>query len=222
MLKGTPDNIGIIGLDEVGRGSLAGPVVTCATTFASHVIKAHKVVSKSSYIEFHIDDVRITDSKKMSSDERKIAANWIYQNATAVGIGMSSVCVINEFGIVEATNKAFRKSVKEVQRSLLTPIDLVLVDAFFIPRLPGIRQDQQRAIIHGDATEFTIAAASIVAKVYRDALMEKLARKHGNDVYLWEQNKGYGTLDHRIAIKKYGTTAHHRTMFVRKILGEDK
>lgn len=214
----------VIGLDEVGRGALAGSVVTGCVSFDRSIYQNMRCNNKPGYTNFLItgDDIRITDSKKMSSKERAVASEWIFQNAVAVGIGKSSVSSINKLGIVEATNKAFRKSVKEVQRSLLTPIDIVLVDAFFIPRLPGIKRAQQRAIIHGDATEFCIAAASIVAKVYRDALMEKLAQKQGNDVYLWEQNKGYGTLTHRLAIKKYGTTDHHRTMFVRKILGEDK
>lgn len=214
----------IVGLDEVGRGALAGLVVTGGVCFTEEI--QSKIITKprNGYIEFrvHGDEVCIADSKKLTPGQRRVASDWICEHAQAVGIGKSSVKKIDELGIVPATNQAFRKSVKEIQRALLSPIDLVLVDAFFIPRLPGIVKDKQKALVRGDATEFCIAAASIIAKVYRDREMERLSQKKEYEVYLWGRNKGYGTSEHCAAIRKYGTTEQHRKLFVRKVLGEHK
>lgn len=214
----------IVGLDEVGRGALAGLVVTGGVCFDEDVHASITTRERNGYLDFLIrgDDIRIADSKKLSLKERLVASDWIIKNARGFGIGKSSVKRINELGIVPATNHAFRKSIKEIQRSLLTPIDSVLIDAFFIPRLPGIIKEKQKAIVHGDAKEFCIAAASIIAKVYRDHEMERLSQEKKYEVYLWGRNKGYGTREHCVAIQKYGTTQQHRKLFVRKVLGEDK
>lgn len=195
-----------LGMDEVGRGALAGPVITGCVGFEQPYAIEDKRVP-----------VRINDSKKLSAQQRQESALWIYENALCWGIGVGSVTTINNAGIVAAANSAFRKGYKASTRMLHGEIDLVLVDAFYIPRL-GIPKSQQKAIIRGDQKEFCIAAASIIAKVYRDTLMEKLGSKKPHREYIWHKNKGYGTAEHIAAIKRIGATKHHRTLFVRNIV----
>lgn len=189
----------IAGVDEVGRGCFAGPVVAGCVVFAPNTI-------------YNIQDtilyVRIDDSKKLTSKQRERADKWIRKNALAFGIGQASVAQINRLGIKKASEIAFRKAIKDCGKS----IDYLLIDAFFIPYVKGLRRKNQKAIIKGDTKSVSIAAASIIAKVYRDTFMAKLSRKYGK--YRWDKNKGYGTLEHRNAIKKYGITRLHRRAFV--------
>jgi ribonuclease HII len=182
----------VVGCDEVGRGSLAGPVVTAAVAFAPET-----------KVEVHIDD-----SKKLTSKQREEASKWIKENALAYGVGIGSVTQINTRGIVEATNMAFLAALKKLNYE----IDFVLMDAFYVPRLA---REKQLAIVKGDQLSLSIAAASIIAKVYRDELMAQLSTKFNQ--YAWHQNKGYGTLIHRTAIKEHGVTKHHRSLFVRNL-----
>jgi ribonuclease HII len=178
----------IAGVDEVGRGCFAGPVVTAAVilppTFAS---------SKP-----------INDSKKLSSKVRTELAEIIKQQAIAYAIAEVSVEVINQIGIGKATQIAFVQAVKQLSQ---IP-DHILIDAFYILDLP---RANQKPIIRGDGISISIAAASIIAKVYRDKLMEKLHIQY--EQYDFATNKGYGTKKHRDAIGKYGLCDLHRTSF---------
>jgi len=196
-----------IGLDEVGRGPLAGPVVTGGVILHQD-IKNLLFNSK----------VVIRDSKTMSHKQRLEATQWIYEHSLAVGIGVSSVVHINTLGIVPATNRAFRKAVKAITLKFRDSIEQLVIDAFFIPQVSGFPKSKQKAIIRGDSQVLAISAASIVAKVYRDDLMINLGQRPEFQQYQWERNKGYGTTQHCEAIRKYGTTQHHRELFVRKLL----
>lgn len=186
------------GTDEVGRGCFAGPVVAGCVIFPKHLICSE------------LSGVIINDSKKLSSQQRLLADKWIRENALSYGIGVTGVPFINKYGIKKAAESAFRKAVK----ALDVKIDFLLTDAFYIPGIKGIGIHKQLPIIKGDAKSLSIAAASIVAKVYRDSLMERLSHGIEFGPYLWHKNKGYGTMEHRNAIKVHGITKFHRVQFV--------
>lgn len=141
--------------------------------------------------------------------------------------------LINRIGMAKATRKAFRRAISDARKRLAGVIDFLLADAFFIPFVPGLptkrRKDEkgrfrknpkgrQKAIIDGDQKSVSIAAASIIAKVYRDKLMLGLNKKSRYKKYGWGRNKGYGTKEHQLAIKKYGITRLHRKEFVKNFL----
>lgn len=199
----------IVGLDEVGRGALAGPVVCAGVVFPNN--NNLKRLSKKF-------QVRVDDSKRLTRGQREKADNWIRKNALAISINSISAKKIDRSGISKATHSGFRRSVKGVQEQLGHPVNFILIDAFFIPYLrnfPLTRYNRrQRAIIDGDAKSFTIAAASIVAKVYRDKLMKKLGKDKKYQKYDWGKNKGYGTKSHLLAIKKHELTSYHRKSFI--------
>lgn len=188
----------VAGVDEVGRGCFAGPVVAGAVVFDSKI--------KTSNIS-----VRIDDSKKLSAKRREMADRWIKKNAKGFGIGTASVSQINKLGIKKATEIAFRRAIINCK----LPIDYLLIDAFYIPYVRGLRRRNQKAIIHGDARSISIAAASIIAKVYRDNFMVSLSKKSKYKKYKWDKNKGYGTKEHRNTILKHGICKLHRKSFVR-------
>lgn len=196
----------IAGADEVGRGALAGSVVAGAVVFSRF---ANLQALKDS-------NIRINDSKKLSAKQREKASKWIKANALSWGIGEASVAVINKLWIGKATKMAFRKAVAgcNIHNSQFS-IQYLLIDAFYLPYTRGLRRKNQLAIIKGDQKSISIAAASIIAKVYRDNLMVKLSRKYKK--YGWEKNKGYGTKQHQQAIKKWGITRLHRRLFVRRL-----
>ncbi len=199
----------IVGLDEVGRGAWAGPVVAGAVCFDTpYKIKDRRL------------PVFIDDSKRLSEQQRIESAQWIYENALFWGIGKGTVSTINRRGIVPAANYAFRRAFKPIRTSVPNPITSVLLDAFYIPRL-GVHKKYQTPVIKGDQKEFAIAAASIIAKVWRDDYMARLGNKSYKP-YLWEQNKGYGTKAHQMAIRTHGITKHHRTLYLRKLLNEER
>lgn len=199
----------VAGADEVGRGSFAGPVVAGCVVFPL-TFKGFSLQGR----------IRIDDSKKLTARQRERADVWIKKNAIVWSIGEARASLINRIGMGRATKVAFRRAITQANLKLKTEnlkqIDYLLIDAFFIPYVRGLRRKNQKAIIHGDEKSISIAAASIVAKVYRDKLMRKLSHKFPS--YGWGRNKGYGTKEHREAIKKYGLTRYHRRQFVETFL----
>jgi len=178
----------IAGVDEVGRGAFAGPVVAAAVIFPA---------------DFQIPE-GFADSKQVRPQKRLKFAELIKKEALAYSIAEVGLTKINKFGIGKAAQIAFRKALKE-----LTPqADFVLIDAFYIRHL---NRKNQKPIVKGDEKCASIAAASIIAKVYRDNLMKKLSKKYPE--YRLGKNKGYGTREHRLAIRKYGFTRVHRKSF---------
>lgn len=208
----------VVGLDEVGRGAFAGPVVVGAVCFDETIID-----SVETPLIAPLQD--IDDSKRLKPKKRKILAKEIKKHALAWAISEVGVSTINKIGIGRATEKAMRLAVKCVLSGLPNWSNLpnltkpfLLVDAFQIKYLRGIGLKNQKGIIKGDRKSVSIAAASIIAKVHRDNLMRKLSRKYKK--YGWGKNKGYGTKKHREAIKKHGATKLHRRAFVSSLLGK--
>jgi ribonuclease HII len=178
----------VCGIDEVGRGCFAGPVVAGAVVFPKDIILP----------------TGIADSKLLTPQKREILTLEIKKVALFWAVGEISVLHINKLGIGKATQTAFRKAISNLSK---TP-DFYLIDAFFIKHLDKVKQ---KPIKFGDKICASISAASIIAKVYRDDLMRKLHKIYPQ--YNFEQNKGYGTKDHRDAIKKHGLCKIHRTSF---------
>ncbi len=176
----------VAGADEVGRGPLSGPVVAAAVIFRDFSQEI---------------PVIIRDSKQMTAHQRSLAADWIRKN-TVWAIAESSPAEIDEINILWASMLAMTRAVQGLS---LVP-DFCLVDGNRVPKdISG------QAVIKGDAKSLSIAAASILAKEYRDALMCDLGTEYPE--YGWEQNSGYPTKAHLQAIKKYGITKHHRKSF---------
>lgn len=185
----------ICGVDEVGRGPLIGPVVTAA------------VILPVGYF-----NEEIKDSKKLTEKQREKMNEIILKDAISVGIGICDNNIIDEINILEATKKAM----KEAINNLTVVPEHVLIDAVKLDLdIPST------SIIKGDAKSISIAAASIVAKVYRDNLLIKMAECY--PMYDLENNKGYGTKKHLEALKKYGPCKYHRFSFapVRESLNEN-
>lgn len=176
----------IAGIDEAGRGPLAGPVVASAVILPPDI---------------SIDGV--DDSKKLSSEKREILFEIIKEKALSVGIGIISSKVIDEINILEATRKAMLNAVENLT---ITP-DLILIDGI-TPIKSGIKQ---LTIKKGDSLSQSIAAASIIAKVTRDRLMLDYDAKHPK--YLFAKHKGYGTAEHLERIKEFGPCEIHRNSF---------
>lgn len=199
----------IAGADEVGRGAFAGPVVVSAVA---------ETQVKNLNLKVQNCPVIVKDSKQMTSIQREKSAIWIKKNFL-YGIGEASNLEINKFGIIKATHLAYRRAISVIHQSLI--INHLLLDAFYVPYLKNISKTNQTPIIKGDSKSFLIASASIIAKVYRDALMSDLAKKSEYKHYLWHKNKGYGTKAHREAIKKYGKCDLHRDLFIHQTLRKD-
>ena len=196
----------LAGVDEVGRGCFAGPVVASAVAFAPMSNYQFPIFNERE------EEIIIDDSKKLTKLQREKAEEWIKENAITWGIGEASAALINRLGMGKATKVAFRKAVKAASQN--SKLEYILVDAFFIPYLNGFPRSKQMAIVNGDGKSVSIAAASIVAKVYRDSLMEKIGSRKNYKKYDWISNKGYATKHHRDAILKYGITGYHRKQFV--------
>jgi len=179
--------LNIAGVDEVGRGAFAGPLVAAAVILPTN---------------FEIRD--INDSKKLTAKQREELSKYILDKALCVSIEEVGVDVINKLGIGMANQIAFLSALKNLKQKF----NFALVDGFLIKDLD---LKFQKAIIKGDSISVSIAAASIVAKVYRDQLMQKL---HTNfPEYNFFENKGYGTKFHREALKQFGLSKQHRTSF---------
>ncbi len=180
----------ICGIDEVGRGPLAGPVVAAAV-----------ILPRDPHILW------LNDSKKLSAAKREELYDVIMENAIAVGIGMEPHTLIDEINILQATYSAMRKAIK----ALPVEPDLLLNDAVTIPEV----LIQQVPIIKGDAKSVSIAAASIVAKVTRDRMMVEYDRIYPG--YDFASNKGYGSAKHIQALHELGACPIHRRSFIKNI-----
>ena len=176
----------ICGVDEAGRGPLAGPVVAAA------VILQHGRIPKG-----------LNDSKLLTEEDREALFPRILEMAVAVGVGEASVGEIDLVNIRQATHLAMARAV----RALAVPAHFALVDGNDAPALPCPCE----TLIGGDAISVSIAAASIVAKVTRDRMMVALHDEHPG--YNWRSNKGYGTPDHLLGLRTCGVTIHHRRSF---------
>lgn len=175
----------VIGLDEVGRGAFAGPITAAGVIYPINF--KHDLLGE------------IRDSKKLTPVKRELLSKFIKQNSTWV-IESVSVEYINKFGIGEANKRAFAKVLNKLIK--LDKNHFILVDGFRL----GI--PNHKAIINGDNISISIASASIIAKVHRDMIMCKYAKSYPH--YGFEQNKGYGTLNHRNNIKLHGLSKLHR------------
>ncbi len=181
----------ICGIDEVGRGPLAGPVVAGAVILPKDC-----------------DILYINDSKKLSAAKREELYEEIMEKAVATGLGFIGPERIDEINILQATYEAMRQAIGKLEPQP----DLLLNDAVTIP---GLMVDQV-PIIKGDAKSISIGAASIIAKVTRDRLMEEY--DHMYPQYGFASNKGYGSAEHIAAIKEYGPTPIHRKSFIKNFL----
>lgn len=192
LLDNDSQYVGVVaGIDEVGRGPLAGNVVTACV-----------VMPKEPVLPW------IDDSKKLSEMRREKVYEEIMANALYVGIGQASPEEIDRINILEATKKAMREAAAQV------PADVFLIDAVTGLGLNG----QEVAIIKGDANSYAIAAASIVAKVTRDRQLIELDKQYPE--YGFARNKGYGTPEHIAALKTIGPCPAHRRSFIRNFCDE--
>ena len=183
----------LAGVDEAGRGPLAGPVVAAAVIF-----------SKNVFLE------GVNDSKQLTEKQREKLFDEIVSSALSYSVSVVNHNVIDNVNILNASLLAMKNAVDDLK---IKP-DLVIVDGnkTFDSEIPVI------PIVKGDSKSFSIAAASILAKVTRDRLMKDLAKDYPN--YLWEQNKGYPTKKHREIIKQIGPSPIHRKTFLKKIIPE--
>ncbi|MCJ8343416.1 MAG: ribonuclease HII [Cetobacterium sp.] len=185
----------IIGIDEAGRGPLAGPVVAAAVKIK----------------EYHEEFEKINDSKKISEKTREKLFDIILENCE-VGIGMATSEEIDEINILNGTFLAMRRAIEEL-KTKIEVIPKALIDGNHkIREYSG----EQEPIIKGDGKSLAIAAASIIAKVTRDTMMKEVAKEYPE--YEFEKHKGYGTKKHREILLEKGPTPIHRKSFLKKIL----
>lgn len=182
----------IAGLDEAGRGSLAGPVTAAAVILALDSAKKIKALAK------------VNDSKQLSAKSRAELFEVIIANALTYGIGFSPAETIDEFGIISATKMAMGQALAQLNPAA----DYLLIDGRIRLKSPPLPQE---SIIRGDSKSLSIAAASILAKVSRDRYMVNLDAQYAG--YGLAQNKGYGTAYHLEALKSLGPSAEHRLSF---------
>ena len=184
----------VAGVDEVGRGPLAGPVVAAAVVLPED-----------------FDVLGVDDSKKLSEKKREELFDLISAKAVGVGIGMASEKEIDEVNILQATKLAMRRALAELGENMGEEPDYVLFDAMKIEEVTI----PQESIIKGDAKCTCIAAASIIAKVTRDRMMVEYASAYPG--YAFEKNKGYGTREHYSGLREFGACSIHRKTFLKKL-----
>ena len=176
----------VAGVDEVGRGSLIGPVYAAAV-----------ILNKT------IDKKLLKDSKSLNKSSREVLSKYIKKNSIWA-VGRASVTEIEKKNILQASLLAMKRAIKKLKKKP----HLIFIDG---DKLPKIKNYHLKAVIKGDQKIPSISAASIIAKVSRDKVISNLSKKF--DGYSWDQNFGYGTKQHLKAIKKLGITKHHRVTF---------
>ncbi|MCC7529247.1 MAG: ribonuclease HII [Candidatus Melainabacteria bacterium] len=196
----------LIGTDEVGRGCLAGPVVAAAVILPP--IRTGSKLSQS------LED--LNDSKQLSSQKRERLAETIHQHALCA-IADATVEEIETINILKASLLAMSRAVNQLLDVHENPMANFLVAIDGNKKISNL-QIEQVTVIDGDSHSASIAAASVIAKVYRDRMMRELARQFPQ--YLWESNKGYASAAHRDAIKEHGPTLWHRKTFLDRVLNE--
>lgn len=182
----------IAGVDEVGRGPLAGPVVAAAVVLPED-----------------FDVLGVDDSKKLSEKRREELFSHIKEKASAIGIGMADHQVIDDINILQATKLAMRRAVNDLNSKIEKDVDYILFDAMKIDEI----ETPQESIIKGDAKVLAIAAASIIAKVIRDRMMIEYSKEYPG--YAFEKNKGYGTKAHYEGLDINGICPIHRKTFLK-------
>ena len=182
------------GVDEVGRGAVFGPVFSAVVV----ITEKNKLILKQS---------GVTDSKKLTPKKRKLLLPKILLHSSDYGVGQSSAREIDKLGIRVATELSMIRAIKKLKDK---PSELIIDGPLLLRPWRGI----QRNIVSGDSKFISVASASILAKVSRDNLMERLEKKYSG--YLISKNKGYGTKEHFSLIKKYGITNLHRKSFLKK------
>lgn len=187
----------VAGVDEVGRGALCGPVVAAAVILGENITRRHGLWRY------------VRDSKLLSPKRRSVLVRYIRTNAWDFGIGLATHKEIDRLNIHHASLLAMRRAIEKLE---VVP-RLILVDGKFLPLEGGgkVGGIEQQAIVNGDEKILAIAAASIVAKVYRDNLMKKFAQKFPQ--YGFERHKGYATEFHRKKLRQHGPCAIHRMTF---------
>ena len=184
----------VIGIDEVGRGAFCGPVVSCSVLLEKKILNNNLVF-------------QITDSKKLSNKKRIILSKFI-KEYSSYSIGIASNIEIDEMNILRATNLSMIRAYDKFKKTE----NLIKIDGLKTFSL----NEKTTFIKNGDQKSISIAAASIIAKTWRDKLMTLYSKIY--PMYGWDRNKGYGTLEHRSAIKKFGPTKIHRKSFLRNLI----
>ena len=185
----------VVGIDEAGRGPWVGPVVAGAVVFVNRDVNPYLLEN-------------LNDSKKISKKKREVLYDLLLEEKNKgnikIGIGEASSKEIDELNILNATFLAMKRA---LDMCGVEP-SMVLIDGNRVPKNFGY---EARAVVKGDAKSYSISAASIMAKVYRDKLMEEMSLKYPN--YGFQNNAGYGTKEHIEALKKYGITPEHRKSY---------
>lgn len=184
----------LAGVDEAGRGPLAGPVVAAAVVFKNS-----------------IDIPLVDDSKKIKESDREILYERIINESISFGIGIVDNNDIDEINILQASLKAMKIAVNNLD---VEP-DIILIDG----NKSFVMNKEIHTVVKGDSKSFSIAAASIIAKVERDTIMKNLSLQYPE--YKWEKNKGYPTKEHFDLVRKYGITPFHRKTFLKKFLSKE-
>lgn len=200
-------NTYVIGLDEVGRGCLAGPVYVGGVCFPICELRQQNKLKK----------LKIHDSKQCSALKREKLSPIIKKESLFWHVASSTVEEINTLGIVPSIEKAAVTIVKEITSNLPESSSfIVFTDTLPIKAFNRYKTINQHTIPQADGCTITVAAASIIAKVERDTIMNQLHTNHPH--YNWNRNKGYATRTHREAIKEFGVSPLHRTLYLRKLL----
>ena len=176
-----------VGCDEAGRGCLSGPVVAAAVILGDD-----------------FENEMINDSKKLTEKKRNSLRNFIEENARFWAVGIVWPNEIDEINILNASFLAMHRAIDQLD----CPKEMIVVDG---NRFNPYKEVPHECIVKGDSKYMNIAAASILAKTYRDEYMEKIHEEY--PMYDWKKNKGYPTKDHRVAIKEFGATRYHRMTF---------
>lgn len=205
----------VIGCDEVGVGPVAGPVVAAACVIEPSSVNGYRSKSKWYY--------RVRDSKTTYEHERESLKELVCQNCVAQAVALVEPEEIDEINIHQASHKAMKLAVlslvEELKKIASKDIKvLLLIDGRFVLKdlsVEGVEISQQ-AVVDGDAKILSISAASIIAKVHRDEILDRLHSEFPK--YAWDKNKGYNTKEHKSAIEKWGITKYHRKSFLKKCI----